>query len=184
MGSLWVAWVPPGQFPRGGIWEHTPFWHGVAARLDLFLRRLGPWTAGPDRLCLAYMPGVIPSPEEKQRRLAVVERTISDRGWSLQIKRSLAAEFAVSTSTIDNYRRELILSMRDELAADELAERRAEFVARLRGHQRAALTAARLGPLAAMMNLEARITGVDAPAAVDARGSIEVILRVPEVVEI
>ena len=57
MGSLWVAWVPPGQFPRGGIWEHTPFWDGVAARLDLFLRRLGPWTAGPDRLCLAYMPG-------------------------------------------------------------------------------------------------------------------------------
>jgi hypothetical protein len=109
------------------------------------------------------MPGIIPTPEEKQRRLAVVERTIADRGWSLQIKRALAAQFGVSNSTVSNYRRELILSMRDELGAQELAIRRAEFVARIRGHQRAALDAGRLGPLAAMMNIEARITGIDRP---------------------
>ena len=178
MGSTWPA-------PKGGDLGAYTLLARCRGPVGSFLAAPRAVDSGARSLMLSlYMPGVIPSPEEKQRRLAVVERTISDRGWSLQIKRSLAAEFAVSTSTIDNYRRELILSMRDELAADELAERRAEFVARLRGHQRAALTAARLGPLAAMMNLEARITGVDAPAAVDARGSIEVILRVPEVVEI
>jgi len=110
------------------------------------------------------MPGKQPTKEEKQRRLAVVERTISDRGWSLQVRRALAAQFSVSSSTIDNYRRELILTMRDELDAEELATRRAEFIARLRGHQRSALESGRLGPLAAMMTLESRITGIDQPA--------------------
>ena len=109
------------------------------------------------------MPGKQPTKDEKQRRLAIVERTISDRGWSIQVRRALAAQFGVSSSTIDNYRRELILTMRDELSAQELEERRAEFLTRLRGHQRAALETSKLGPLAAMMTLEQRIVGLDQP---------------------
>lgn len=53
--------------------------------------------------------------------------------------------------------------MRDELSAQELEERRAEFLTRLRGHQRAALETSKLGPLAAMMTLEQRIVGLDQP---------------------
>jgi len=101
---------------------------------------------------------------ERYRRIAEVERAIADRGWSLQIKQDLAAEFGVTPRTVDRYRVDLVDVYRQELEGTELEFRRAEFIGRLRGHQRACLTTGRMGPLAAMLNLEARITGADVPA--------------------
>lgn len=122
-----------------------------------------------------------PTREEKDRRLAIVEEAISRRGWSMQIERALAREFGVSSRTIRNYRREVVEGYRKEMNGEELDAQRAEFIGRLRGHQRLALETGRLGPLASMMGLESRVLGLDKEAAEGGPGAVEVILRVPDV---
>lgn len=117
--------------------------------------------------------------EEKDRRISLLERAISERGWSLQIKRAMAHEFGVTTRTIDRYREELINGYQQELSEDELEFKRAEFLGRLRGHQRAALGSGRLGPLASMLNLEARICGLDQADSGQGSGQVQVLLNVP-----
>ena len=99
------------------------------------------------------MAGKQPKAEEVVRRLAVVQKSIGDRGWSLMVQRALAAEFGVSLQTISNYRKRLIDGMKIELDERTREEKQAEVIERLQGHQRAALAAGRMGPLAAMMNL-------------------------------
>jgi len=126
------------------------------------------------------MAGHQPSAEELVRRLAIVQKTIGDRGWSLMVQRALAAEFGVSGQTIQNYRRRLIDGMKIELDERSREEKQAEFIERLQGHQRAALAAGRLGPLAAMMNLESKIVGVEVPSGQSTVGSVEVVLKVPK----
>jgi len=117
---------------------------------------------------------------EKYRRVALLERAIAERGWSLQLCRAMAAEFGVTTRTVRSYREEIVKCYRKELEGQELDDTRAEFLVRLRGHQRTALTSGRHGPLASMMNLEARIVGLfEGDGAPDPR-PVEVILRVPE----
>ena len=126
------------------------------------------------------MAGRQPKAEEVVRRLAVVQKTIGDRGWSLMVQRALAAEFGVSLQTISNYRKRLIDGMKIELDERTREEKQAEFIERLQGHQRAALAAGRMGPLAAMMNLEAKIVGVEAPDVSDLGGAVEVVLKMPK----
>ena len=122
-----------------------------------------------------------PTAEELLRRLAVVQKAIGERGWSLQIKRALARDLGVHPDTVDNYRRRLIDGMRVELDARPRAARQAEFLARLQGHQRAALASGKMGPLAAMLNLESRLVGLDAVTNHDLGGSVQVVLNVPDV---
>ena len=126
------------------------------------------------------MAGKQPKAEELVRRMAIVQKTIGDRGWSLMVQRALAAEFGVCMDTVGNYRRRLIEGMRIELDERTREEKSAEFIERLQGHQRAALAAGRLGPLAAMMNLESKIVGVESPVSQDIGGSVQVVLTVPE----
>jgi len=121
--------------------------------------------------------------EEKLQRIGLLERAISEVGWSMQLKRRLAAEFGCSTRTIDQYRCDLVAGYQTELEGHELETQRAEFLVRLRGHQRAALSAGRLGSLAGMMNIESRILGLDKAAAEPGPSSVEVILRVPEILD-
>ena len=117
--------------------------------------------------------------DEKQRRLGLVEHAISEHGWSIQLKRKLAAEIGVTTRTIDKYRCEVVEGYRKELDDHELDLQRSEFLCRLRGHQRTALGSGRLGPLAAMMNIETKILGLDRAAVESGPSSVEVVLRVP-----
>ena len=117
--------------------------------------------------------------EERYRRIAILERAISERGWSLQIKRAMASEFGVTVRTIDRYREDLISEYRRELAGEDYEHRRAEFLGRLRGHQRAALASGRLGPLASMMSLESKVVGLDVSPNQESVGSVQVILKVP-----
>ena len=126
------------------------------------------------------MAGKQPKAEEVVRRLAVVQKTIGDRGWSLMVQRALAAEFGGALKTISNYRKRLIDGMKIELDERTREEKQAEFIERLQGHQRAALAAGRMGPLAAMMNLAAKIVGVEAPDVSDLGGSVEVVLKMPK----
>ena len=118
--------------------------------------------------------------EERYRRIAILERAIAERGWSLQIKRAMASEFGVTVRTVDRYREDLINEYRRDLEGESYEHRRAEFLGRLRGHQRAALATGRLGPLAAMMSLESKIVGVESPPSQDIGGSVQVVLTVPE----
>ena len=122
-----------------------------------------------------------PTAEELLRRLALVQKAIGERGWSLQIKRALARDLGVHPDTVDNYRRRLIDGMRVGLDERSKEEKQAEFLERLQGHQRAALAAGRMGPLAAMMNLESRLVGLDAVSNHDLGGSVQVVLNVPDV---
>jgi hypothetical protein len=119
--------------------------------------------------------------EERYRRIAILERAISERGWSLQIKRAMASEFNVTVRTIDRYREDLIGEYRRELEGESYERRRAEFLGRLRGHQRAALASGRLGPLASMMSLESKVVGLDISPSEESVGSVQVVLRVPGV---
>ena len=111
-------------------------------------------------------------------RQAIVQTRIGDRGWSLQIALDLAAELGVSKETIYRDRKAVIEKTRLELSEQELDEMRSEFLDRIRGHQRAALDAGKLGPLAAMMTLESKITGVERVSEAEAQ-SVTVNLRVP-----
>jgi hypothetical protein len=115
---------------------------------------------------------------EIERRMAIVQDRIGERGWSLQIALDLAAEMGVSRETVYAYRRRVIERTRIELSEQELDEMRSEFLERIRGHQRAALDAGKLGPLAAMMTLESKITGVERAAEVDVQ-PVSVTLHVP-----
>lgn len=118
--------------------------------------------------------------DERYRRIALLERAISERGWSLQLERLMAAEFNVARRTIRAYREDIVKCYRKELDGRELDDARAEFLVRLRGHQRTALTSGRHGPLASMMSLEMRVLGIDRPDAATGPSSVEVILRVPD----
>jgi len=111
-------------------------------------------------------------------RQAIVQTRIGDRGWSLQIALDLAAELGVSKETIYRDRKAVIEKTRLELSEQELDEMRSEFLDRIRGHQRAALDAGKLGPLAAMMTLESKITGVERAAEIDVQ-PVTVNLLVP-----
>ncbi len=115
---------------------------------------------------------------ERYRRVAVLERAIAERGWSLQLKRALASEFGVTTRTVDRYKADLIDVYREDLEGSSLDARRAEFVGRLRGHQRTCLAAGRMGPLAAMLALEGRIIGADKASEADVQ-PVTVNLHVP-----
>ena len=115
---------------------------------------------------------------EIERRMAIVQQRIGDRGWSLQLALDLAAEIGVHRDTIYAYRERVIERTRLEMSERDLDELRSEFLDRIRGHQRAALDAGKLGPLAAMMTLESKITGVERAAEIDAQ-PVTVNLLVP-----
>ena len=115
---------------------------------------------------------------EIERRMAIVQQRIGERGWAMQIALDLAAEMGVSRETVYAYRRRVIERTRLELSEQELDEMRSEFLDRIRGHQRAALDAGKLGPLAAMMTLESKITGVERAAEIDVQ-PVTVNLLVP-----
>ena len=115
---------------------------------------------------------------EIERRMAIVQQRIGDRGWSLQIALDLAAEIGVHRDTINAYRERVIERTRLEMSERDLDEMRSEFLDRIRGHQRAALDAGKLGPLAAMLTLESKITGVERAAEVDVQ-PVTVNLHVP-----
>ena len=115
---------------------------------------------------------------EIERRMAIVQQRIGDRGWSLQIALDLAAEIGVHRDTIYAYRERGIERTRLEMSERDLDEMRSEFLDRIRGHQRAALEAGKLGPLAAMLPLESKLTGVERAAEVDVQ-PVTVNLHVP-----
>ena len=104
-----------------------------------------------------------PSKQERECRVALVQLRIGERGWSMRVMRDLAKEIGVTSRTIRAYRAEVIDSLRKEITEADREQMRAEFLDRLKGHQQQALTDGKYGPLAAMLSIETRITGMEAP---------------------
>jgi AraC-like DNA-binding protein len=100
--------------------------------------------------------------DERERRLAVVEKAIHRLGWSLTLEAALAQQIGVSRRTIRRYRFDVESIVRREIG-QERRLLRASLLVRVRGHQQAAREAERFGPLASMLGLEARMTGVLEP---------------------
>ena len=100
--------------------------------------------------------------DERERRLAVVEKAIHRHGWSLTLEAALARQLEVSRRTVRRYRFDVESIVRKEIA-QERRLLRASLLVRVRGHQQAAREAERFGPLASMLGLEARMTGVLEP---------------------
>ena len=101
--------------------------------------------------------------QERERRIALVQQRIGERGWSMQVMRDLAKEIGVTSRTIRTYRSEVIDSLRKEITEADREHMRAEFLDRLKGHQQQALIDGKFGQLAAMLSIETRITGMEAP---------------------
>ena len=104
-----------------------------------------------------------PSKQERECRVALVQQRIGERGWSMRVMRDLAKEIGVTSRTIRAYRAEVIDSLRKEITEADREQMRAEFLDRLKGHQQQALIDGKYGPLAAMLSIETRITGMEAP---------------------
>ena len=104
-----------------------------------------------------------PSKQERECRVALVQQRIGERGWSMRVMRDLAKEIGVTSRTIRAYRAEVIESLRKEITEADREQMRAEFLDRLKGHQQQALIDGKYGPLAAMLSIETRITGMEAP---------------------
>jgi len=96
---------------------------------------------------------------ERDRRLALVERTIHEHGWSMRVQIALAAQIGVTRRTIQQYKSDLVEQQRRDLE-DDRPTIRAEFLTRLRGHQQRAAETGKTGALSSMMALEADIVGI------------------------
>jgi hypothetical protein len=108
-----------------------------------------------------------PSKDERKRRLNVVEKTMAEVGWSGRIVRALADQFDVTERTVCNYRREVMDEIALAYRGPDIEATRAEFLSRIRSHQATALREGALGPLCSLMNIEARVTGLEQAQAGD-----------------
>ena len=111
---------------------------------------------------------------ESRRRLDIVERAMYEVGWSARVARALAAQFDCDKRTVYRYRAAVLVDVREATQIDSPASERADFLQRLRDHQRAAKADGAWGALSSMMNCEAKILGVEVPLKVEHSGALTV----------
>lgn len=116
---------------------------------------------------------------EHKRRLSIVEKTMADVGWSGRIVRALADQFDVTEDMVYRYRREVMADIAKAYRGPDIEETRAEFLSRIRSHQATALREGALGPLCSLLNIEARVTGVEQAQAGDK--GVQIIIQQGEV---
>ena len=104
-----------------------------------------------------------PTKKERRRRLDLVERTMTEAGWSGRVVRALAAQLDVDQRTIYRYRDEVLDDIEEAYRGIDRSRARAEFVARLRDHQAHARSLGSMGSVSGMMGIEARVLGIDRP---------------------
>ena len=101
--------------------------------------------------------------KEKKRRLDLVERTMTEAGWSGRIVRVLASQLDVDVRTIYRYRDEVLDDIEKAYRGINRSRARAEFISRLRDHQAHARGIGSMGSVSGMMGIEARVLGIDRP---------------------
>ncbi len=104
-----------------------------------------------------------PTKKERRRRLDLVERTMTEAGWSGRVVRALAAQLDVDQRTIYRYRDEVLDDIEKAYGGIDRSRARAEFVSRLRDHQAHARSIGSMGSVSGMMGIEARVLGIDRP---------------------
>ncbi len=109
------------------------------------------------------VPAVKPTNEEKRRRLNLVERAMQERGWSTGMARALARQMGVTYQTIYRYRAQVLEEIRDSVQYEDRDTARAEFVDKVRRYQISARDGEAWGALSSMLNVEARVLGIEAP---------------------
>jgi len=111
---------------------------------------------------------------EGRRRLDIVERAMYEVGWSARVARALAEQFGVEKRTIYRYRAMVLDDVREATVMDSPSAERADFLQRLRDHQRSAKADGAWGALSSMMNCEAKILGVEVALKVEHSGAVTV----------
>ena len=104
-----------------------------------------------------------PTQKERKRRLDLVERTMTEAGWSGRVVRALAAQLDVDQRTIYRYRDEVLDDIEKAYRGIDRSRARAEFISRLRDHQAHARSLGSMGSVSGMMGIEARVLGIDRP---------------------
>jgi len=109
-----------------------------------------------------------------RKRLDVVERTMSEVGWSARIVRALAEQFGVEERTVYRYRAQVLEDIAKAYEGGNLVELRSEFLSRVKGYQNEARKAGAWGVLNGLMNIECKVLGLDAPIKHEMSGAVEV----------
>jgi hypothetical protein len=103
-----------------------------------------------------------------RRKLDLVEKAMAEAGWSTRLANQLADKLGVSKRTIYQYRVMVMEDLAEAFHSEDPRHDRAEFLSRLRGYQAKAARKGAFGSLASMMNVEARVLGVEnAPKSAD-----------------
>ncbi len=116
-----------------------------------------------------------------RRHLDLVERTMTEVGWSGRVVRTLADQLGVSKRTIYRYRANVMKDLAAAYKSKDIEHDRALFLSKLQAHQARVTTAGAYGSLASMLNIEARVLGIDRPDEKQAvQGDVHVHIGVPQ----
>ena len=116
---------------------------------------------------------------ERAERLDEVERIMREEGWNGSIVRRLIKKYGCHERTIYKLRADVMAELAKGYRGQSREEERAEFIDRLRDHQRAARDAGKFGPIGSMMAIEAKVRGFDQNADVPSAPVRVVIEGVP-----
>jgi len=86
---------------------------------------------------------------------------MAEVGWSGRIARALADQMGVSKRSVYKYRRQVMADLAEAYKSEDPRHDRAEFLSRLRSFQTKAAAKGAFGSLASMMNVEARVLGIE-----------------------
>ena len=110
-----------------------------------------------------------------------VEQTMAEVGWSGRIVHDLMDELGVSKRTIYRYRATVMKDLAAAYKSKDIEHDRAAFLSKLQAHQARVTTAGAYGSLASMLNIEARVLGIDRPDEKQAvQGDVHVHIGVPQ----
>jgi FixJ family two-component response regulator len=116
-----------------------------------------------------------------RRHLDLVERTMTEVGWSGRVVRTLADQLGVSKRTIYRYRANVMKDLAAAYKSKDIEHDRALFLSKLQAHQARVTAAGAYGSLASMLNIEARVLGIDRPDEKQAvQGDVHVHIGVPQ----
>ena len=116
---------------------------------------------------------------ERAKRLDIVEQAMRAEGWSGALLRRLQRQLGVTERTVHRLRKDVLEEIAKGYRGPTREQERAEFIDRLRDHQRAARDAGKFGPIGSMMAIEAKVRGFDQNAGVPSAPVRVVIEGVP-----
>jgi hypothetical protein len=99
--------------------------------------------------------------EQAEAGRRAVEAAIRELGWSMSIEKALADRFGVTPRAIRQWKHDVVKRVQDSIDHMDRRQARADLLSELHGHRAAARKAGKYGAVAAMLNLEARMRGIE-----------------------